>query len=72
MFPAEQNVELLSDDEDSDGLENPVFSASSVTRSTNLTEVATRGMPQSVGRKPGTRRKPDKWPKKQSLASEVH
>ena len=67
MFPAEQNDQLLSDDQDSDGLENPVFSASSVTRSTNLTEVATRGMPQSVGRKPGTRRKSEKRPKNSPL-----
>ena len=67
VFPAEQNDQLLSDDQDSDGLENPVFSASSVTRSTNLTEVATRGMPQSVGRKPGTRRKSEKRPKNSPL-----
>ena len=67
MFPAEQNDKLLSDDQDSDGLENPVFSASSVTRPTKLTEVATRGMPQSVGRKPGTRRKSDKRSKNSPL-----
>ena len=67
VFRAEQNDKLLSDDQDSDGLENPAFSASSVTRSTNLTEVATRGMPQSVGRKPGTRRKSDKRPKNSPL-----
>ena len=67
VFPAEQKDKLLSDDQDSDGLENAVFSAWSVTRSTNLTEVATRGMPQSVDRKPGTRRKSDKRPKNSPL-----
>ena len=67
VFPAEKNDKLLSDNQDSDGLENPVFSASSVTRSTNLTEVVTREMPQSVGPKPETRRKSDKRPKNSPL-----